>query len=134
MIRGYEAAAMMAGLGPRVRIEQERAVDTGVWQHVEQFAHIPGMDTQIRQSRLAQLPQQHGNTIDEGFTADEAYIGVLRALMYQMFPPTKADFQPERAGVIEEICRINRVSLGVFDFRDPMQAQCIQILFKSGLL
>ena len=93
-----KAAAVVARLGPRVGIVQERPVDRVFGKDIHQVARIAGMDADIFDAGRADLAQKHGHAVDKGLTADDADFGIAGGHMDHVLAAAKADLKPHGFG------------------------------------
>ncbi len=89
-----KAALVVAFFWPRVRVQNEQAVDTGGGEGLQNFDSIIIMNADIGEVLFLDKNQKPGNAIDEWLAADDTRVRVLRGLPGQMLAAAKTDFQP----------------------------------------
>ena len=132
VFRRHETAAVMAGLGPRVWIVQERLCNTGRRKHVQQIAHIAGMQVQVGNTCRADLAQQHGDSVHKGLCPDKMHVRVGCGHVDQMFPAAKTNLKPE--GLAAGKAKVQRQAAGVLRLSDTLQRQGAKIFGQIAFL
>ena len=133
MLRRDEAAAVMLLLRPGIGIEQIRAGETALRQHIEEIPHIARMDADIRRAALAQLAEHHRDAVDVGLAADEAVIREAPGHLDEMLAAAEADLEHHRPAA-EERGRIDRGPVRVLVPPHALDPQPWQVLVEVALL
>ena len=85
----------MPAFRPRVWKQDEATVNRLVRQRFDQLPGVVDVDSDVRQFLGFHRTEQPRDTVDEGFAADEPYIGIRLGLGRKMFAAAEAHLESD---------------------------------------
>lgn len=102
--RSHETPLVMAFLWPGIGKQQEHTSDGSVLDDIQENSSVIGKNANVVEGIPFDRGKQGGYSVDEGFTTDDADLGVCPCLGSKVFAAAKSNFQPNLADLAVETC------------------------------